>query len=165
MPQGNASSLLLAAAAVVAAPAMEEGGVVQEEGEDKEKEDLVGKNPVPYNMPHVTTKGGAATSAANTYCCSRAINNIKEGKYNALALIQTNVDKASYPQYVWGEIEPLERREVYLNNKVGKNNWGGGNHSGILCAVSVVPADDTVSMNCRPNPRACQRELDLCGAH
>ena len=64
---------------------------------------------------------------------------ISKGTHDHLAKLQVHINKTCYPSSAYGEMEPLERRMLFIDKSVGKGHGkGGGRPVSSVAAVSVA---------------------------
>ena len=87
---------------------------------------------------HVTTVGGQALSVANLPNGDWDTVQISRETHDHLAKNQVHINKTWYPSPVYGEMEPLERRMLFINQYVEKGQGKvGGRPVSSVAAVSV----------------------------
>ena len=88
---------------------------------------------------HVTIVGGQALSIAKLPNGDWDTVQISRGTHDHLAKKQVHINKTWYPSPVYGEMEPLERRMLFINQSVEKGQGkGGGRPVSSVAAVSVA---------------------------
>ena len=88
---------------------------------------------------HVTTAGGQALRVAKLPNGDWDTVQISRGTHDHLAKKQVNINKTWYPSSAYGEMEPLERRMLFINQYVEKGHRkGGGRPVSSVAAVSVA---------------------------
>ena len=88
---------------------------------------------------HVTKDGGHALSVAKLPNGDWDTVQISRGTHDHQAKKQVHINKTWYPSSTYGEMEPLERRMLFINQSVEKGHGkGGGRPVSSVAAVSVA---------------------------
>ena len=88
---------------------------------------------------HVTTADGQALSIAKLPNGDWDTVQISRGTHDHMAKKQVHINKTWYPSSAYGEMEPLERRMLFINQSVEKGRGKGGSRpDSFVSAVSVA---------------------------
>ena len=88
---------------------------------------------------HVNTAGGHALSVAKLPNGDWDTVQISRGKHDHLAKMQVHIKNTWYPSSAYGEMEPLERRMLFINKSMEKGyEKRGGRPVSSVAAVSVA---------------------------
>ena len=85
---------------------------------------------------HVTTVGGQALRVAKLPNWYWDTVQISRGNHDHLAKKQVHINKTWYPSPAYGEMKPLERRMLFINQSVERGQGKGGGHA--VYSVSAV---------------------------
>ena len=88
---------------------------------------------------HVNTSGGHTLSVAKLPNGDWDTVQISRGTHDHLSKLQVHINKTWYPSSAYGEMDPLERRMLFINQTVEKRHGKGrGGHVSSVAAVSVA---------------------------
>ena len=90
---------------------------------------------------HVSTSGRQALRVAKLPNGDWDTVQISRGTHGHLAKKPVHINKTWYPSPVYGEIEPLERRMIFINQSVEKGQDKGGGHP--VSSVSAVSVSES----------------------
>ena len=93
---------------------------------------------------HVNTADGHALTIAKLPNGDWDTVQISRGTRNHLAKMQVHINKKWYPSSSYGEMEPLERRMIFINQSVEKGHGKGGSRP-VSSVAAVSVADSQMS--------------------
>ena len=89
---------------------------------------------------HVNTAGGHDLSFAKLPNGDWETVQISRGTHDHLAKMQVNINKTWYPSYAYGEMEPLKRHMLFINQSVETGHGKGGSRP--ISSVADVSVDE-----------------------